>query len=335
MIYMPFFTTGIGSLPHTDPEEACRAASKNFDMPFWPQLPKLSFREWMIPQYSEGMPFVKINPRTESIWIDRTESDELERFYETYTEESKIAISEDYAKGLHTFIRIMPGKFTYLKGHIVGPLTFTLGLRDTDGKPIYFDEELREIALMLLKAKIRWQMDVLKPFGKDLTIFIDEPILSSLGSTSYLGVDPKEALRLLKEMTAEIKKEGGVAGIHCCGNADWSLVTKTGIDVLSFDAYEYFDTILAYSCYINDFLCHNGYLAWGIVPTSDALAGETFESIKLHFAKRLDKLTQKVTPELIFSQILLTPSCGLGARTPQEAELAFKLIAYLKKTFTL
>ncbi len=334
-MFMPFYTTGIGSLPHKNAEQACKAATKNFDIPFWPQLPKLSFREWMIPQYSEGMPFVKINPRTESIWIDRTESDELDRFYETYTEESKIAISEDYAQGLHTFIKTAPGKFAYLKGHVVGPLTFTLGLRDKEGKPIYFDEELREIALMLLKAKIRWQMEVLRPFGKELVMFIDEPILSSIGSTAYLGVDPKEALRLLKEMTNTIKKADGISGIHCCGNADWSLVTKSGVDIISFDAYEYFDTILAYSYYVNDFMYNKGYLAWGIVPTSDALAGETFESIKTHFVKRLDKLSKKVMPDLIFSQILLTPSCGLGARTPEEAELAFKLLAYLKKTFTL
>ena len=30
---------------------------------------------------------------------------------------------------------------------------------------------------MLLKAKIRWQVDVLKQFADEVIIFIDEPIL--------------------------------------------------------------------------------------------------------------------------------------------------------------
>ncbi len=58
-MFSPFLTTGIGSLPHTDPEEACGLVLATFDIPFWPQLPKLSFRESMIPQFSEGMPFFK------------------------------------------------------------------------------------------------------------------------------------------------------------------------------------------------------------------------------------------------------------------------------------
>jgi len=201
----PLSTTGIGSLPHLIPVDACSLILETFDIPFWPQLPKRSFLEWMIPQYIEGMPYVKMDPENRTIIISRDSSDELERFYETCKDDCRIAISEDHAKGLHIFLKIIKGRqFETLKGQVTGPLTFTLGLRDSEGRLLYFDEELREIALMLLKAKVRWQVDVLRPSAGEILIFIDEPILSAIGSSTYIGVSREETLRLLREMVYAI-----------------------------------------------------------------------------------------------------------------------------------
>ena len=330
MLIKPFSTTGIGSLPYTNPEEACRNVLDTFDIPFWPQLPKLSFREWMIPQYSEGMPYVKIDLKKETICVDRSKGDELERFYESYKDDSRIAISEDYAKGLHTFLRIVKQRFKFLKGHITGPLTFTLGLKDTEGRLVYFDEELREIALMLLKAKIRWQVDVLKQFADEVIIFIDEPILSALGSSAYLGVNPGEAMRLIEETANTVKEAGGISGIHCCGNADWPSVLKSSIDILNFDAYGYFDAFAMYHSEVRGFLEKGGYLAWGIVPTTDAIKDESFYSIKKRFNYGIEKLSKSIPSELILSRIILTPSCGTGSRSIEETEKIFQLLIRLE-----
>jgi hypothetical protein len=97
-MFSPFLTTGIGSLPHTDPEEACRLVLETFDMPFWPQLPKLSFRESMIPQFSEGMPSLRIDEEKEILWVEK-DSDALTKFYETYSEDMQLAISDSHARG--------------------------------------------------------------------------------------------------------------------------------------------------------------------------------------------------------------------------------------------
>jgi hypothetical protein len=330
----PFLTTGIGSLPHLDALEATKLILNTFDIPFWPQLPGLSFKEFMIPQYSEGMPFLKIDTQKEAIWIERNSSEELERFYESWTEESRIAMSEDYAQGLHTFLKtIRTRKFNFLKGHVTGPLTFTLGLKDHTGKPIYFDEEIREISLMLLKAKARWQSDQLKPHAEKVIIFIDEPILSALGSSSYLGVSDNEASRLLKELIEVIRSEGGISGIHCCGNADWPLVINCGPDIINFDAYDYADTLALYPEQFRSFLEKGGYLAWGIVPTSEAIAGENPESIRTSFQKGIEKLSLHIPRDLILSNILLTPSCGTGSRTVEETLKIFQLLMRLKEEY--
>lgn len=330
----PFFTTGIGSLPHVDAEEACGLILDSFDIPFWPQLPNRSFREFMIPQYSEGMPFFRIDAERRTAWIEKNRSDELERFYESWTETSRIAISEDYAKGLHTFVKMMKDRRSeFVKGHTTGPLTFTLGFKDSEGKPVYFDEELREISLMLLKAKIRWQIDVLKTLAKDVIIFIDEPILSALGSSGYLGVSVEETRRLLEETVNTVKSSGGISGIHCCGNADWQLVLASGADIINFDAYDYLDAIALYPVELRNFLEKGGRLAWGIVPTSDAINREDTESIRVRFEKGVEKMSQQIPKNLILSNLLLTPSCGTGSRTIAETLKIFQVLMRLKEAF--
>ncbi|MDI6727515.1 MAG: hypothetical protein QMD44_01145 [Thermodesulfovibrionales bacterium] len=331
-IINPFSTTGIGSLPHRNPEEACELILRTFDIPFWPQLPKRSFRESMIIQYSEGMPYIRTSEKEQEAWIIRDGSDELERFYESCEENTKIAISEDYAMGLHIFLRMIKGRmFRILKGHVTGPLTFTLGLKDNYGRLVYFDEEMREISSMLLKAKVRWQIDLLKQHSDNVIIFIDEPILSAIGSSSYLGVDSEEVLRLLKDMVSAIEEAGGISGIHCCGRADWPLVIKSGARILNFDAFEYFDTLAIYHEDIKSFLKNGGYLAWGIVPTSDAINSVDDKYINELMDDHLKKLYEHIPSELVNSQILITPSCGTGSRSIEETIKVFQLVMRLKE----
>ncbi|MFN3395544.1 MAG: hypothetical protein ACK4Z9_01955 [Thermodesulfovibrionales bacterium] len=329
----PLSTTGIGSLPHVVPVDACSLILETFDIPFWPQLPRRSFLEWMIPQYIEGMPYVKINLEDRTLVINRDKSDELERFYETCKDDCRIAISEDHARGLHVFLKIIKGRqFDTLKGQITGPLTFTLGIRDTEGRLLFFDEELKEIALMLLKAKIRWQVDVLRPHSRDIIIFIDEPILSAIGSSTYVGVSREETLRLLRETVDAILESGAIPGIHCCGNADWSLLIESRAKVLSFDAYGYFDSLAIWRENLLEFLKKGGYLAWGIIPTTEAIVGETFESIRNRFDKKLKNLSRHIPEEFLLQQSMLTPSCGTGSRSIDETIKIFQLLMRLKES---
>jgi methionine synthase II (cobalamin-independent) len=331
-VFTPFTITGIGSLPHTNEEEACRLVLETCDMPFWPQLPKLSFHESMIPQFSEGLPFIKIDEQKETLWIEKNSSDALMKFYDTYSEDSQVAISEDFARGLYTFLRVISNRhFTSLKGQITGPLTFTLGLKDSAKRLIYFDEEFREISLMLLKAKIRWQIEILKPYAEKIIIFIDEPILSALGSTSYMGVNPEEALRLLRETSETIKHAGGIPGIHCCSKADWPLVIKSGTNIISFDAYDYIDSISMYPPEFTAFLEGGGYLAWGIIPTTDSIKEENPDSIKRRFNDCVERLSKSIPATLLLSRILLTPSCGTGSRSIEETLKVFRFLVELKK----
>ena len=116
---------------------------------FWPQLPGLSFKELMVPQHLEGLPFLKIDVQTETMWIGRNSYDEFERFYESSTEEGR------------------------------------------SGNP---------------------------------------EVISTVAS------------RLLKELIDVKRDEGGISGIHRCGNADWPKVIDCWPDIINFDDYDYTDT---------------------------------------------------------------------------------------------
>lgn len=327
-----FTTTGIGSMPNNEPSRACDIILKNVDIPFWPQLPKVSFRELMIPQYSEGFPMVRMDLTEQKIWIEERETNELNAFYESYNDEVSFEISEDYARGFYCFIDKIKGKrFPFLKGQVTGPLTFSLGLKDAAGKPLYFNEELREIALMVLKGKVRWQVKRLMGFADKVMIFIDEPILSAIGTSSYMGVSEIETKRLLSEMVSSIKREGGISAIHCCGKADWQLVMETGIDVVNFDAYDYFENFKIYTDNFRDFLGRGGCVAWGIVPTDENIKNVTLSTLRDTFIAQVDSLSKVLGSESFVERIILTPSCGAGSLSEGEAEKVFATLSDLKQ----
>ena len=101
--------TAIGSMPQTDPVEACEAVLTHLPaIPAWPQLPHRSFLENMYVQYSERFPSVVIEHDNERIYVDRSADllEQLEKLYEAYLHNNldEYAISQEYAEGLHQFL---------------------------------------------------------------------------------------------------------------------------------------------------------------------------------------------------------------------------------------
>jgi hypothetical protein len=327
-----FHTTGIGSLPHTEPEKACRIVFDSVDIPFWPQLPHRSFHELMVAQYSEGFPFIRIEG--EDIYVERAEEDTLSTFYEAIAENKGFPISKEYAAGLYAFLNMLKQggrRLEMVKGHVTGPLTFTLSLTDTGKRPIFFDEELRELSLELLKGKVRWQIEMLRPYAEDVLIFIDEPILSALGTSTYIGVNIAEASRLLKELVRYIKDSGAIAGVHCCSKGDWNLVLSSEPDVFSFDSYFYWDSLEIYPEEIRHFINNGGYIAWGIVPTTEAIRSVSLSGLREQLERGLSAVKRiGVAHERLSRQSILTPSCGTGSMRTEDAERVFQLLKELR-----
>ena len=314
-----FEATGIGSVPFKDPRAACGIIFDNFAaIPFWPQLPRRSFLENMYVQFSERLPGLVIDEDKRTVHIDTVKAaGGYEKVYEKYLagDIEFFKISEEYAKGFYEFLRLANGlkeRVKFLKGHITGPISYALSLTDEKKRSVLYDKELFEVLTKVLVMKARWQIRKLKTLFPKTIIFIDEPSLVSLGS-SYVNINAVEAFERLDELVKAIKDEGALCGLHCCGNTDWPLLLNRNVDIISFDAYNFTKEFLLYDAELKEFLKNGGSVAWGIVPTSDAVAKEKPEA-----------LAQRLKDKNSVSS-LVTPSCGAGTLDEKTARTIFEM----------
>lgn len=323
-----FEATGIGSVPHTDQKRACEVIFERFQhIPFWPQLSRKSFLENMYVQFSEGMPGLIVDEKARTVRVDSLKAIEgIEEFYEKYLEDDLdfFSISPSHAAGFYEFLKgaASHGKaLRCLKGHVTGPVSFALSVTDEHKRALMYHEELFEALTRLLSMKARWQIRKMKEFSDKVIIFIDEPYLVSIGS-SFVTIDAERAMRNIDEVAGAIRKEGALAGIHCCGNTDWQALLGRNIDILSFDAYNFMEPFLLFAEDARRFIAGGGTIAWGIVPTAgvDAKA-EDAEGL---FGMLMKGLAALGTGKGAASS-LVTPSCGTGTLSEVSAEAAFAL----------
>ena len=347
MIVKPkFLATAIGSMPFDDPGKAIDLIlSKLPSAPHWPQLPKLGLNEQMEIQFSEHMPCAVIDREKTRLYFDTSGdySEAFAQFYETYLlamdpkegsgDCAAAAVSPAFSRGIYALeekLRTLGAKLPFVKCQVTGPCSFALTVVDEKKRAIYYNEEFRDMIVKALVMICRWQVRMFKPFAEQVICFIDEPILSAFGSSTYVSVRRDDVINLLTDMVAAVHADGGIAGMHCCGNTEWSIPIDAGADIINFDAFQYGETIAMYAEAVKNFLAKGGALAWGIVPTSTLIKEETVEGLAIRFESMMDHLASRgVGKRLITDQALLTPSCGTGSLKPEEAELVYDRLAVL------
>jgi methionine synthase II (cobalamin-independent) len=308
------------------------------EIPLWTQLPAHK-AEGMVAQFMPGLP--GLCSAEDSLYIDTVGDDfdsDLIQFYEEYLavvegnsdlSDSRFVLEEDTAKGFFIFIeslKRLSAPPVAVKGQITGPFTFCTGISDQSKKAIIYDEQIKDAAVKLLALKARWQARELSQFGCPVIIFIDEPALAGFGSSEFITISRDEIAQNLEEVISGVHTEGGMAGVHVCANTDWSLILDSSADIVSFDAYSYFDRFMLYSAKIREFLDAGKFIAWGMVPTlkADELENETTESLVDQWREKAGQIEKLgVQSDQLVSQSLITPSCGAGSL---RAELAIKVL---------
>jgi len=341
----PFFPSGrptlIGSLPLSDHEEAADLVFSGFpEIPVWIQLPR-NPGEGMVEQFAQGLPGWPGRDGHPAVRKEATAFDrELLAFFEDYLavtsgeadlEGSRFALSRQAAPGFFVFLERLAGLAgppLAVKGQITGPITFTTGIKDGDGRAIFHDPQLREAAVKLLGLKARWQVRRLSAFGSPVILFFDEPALAGVGSSEFTSISDAEIAACLSEVFGEVHAEGGLAGIHVCANTDWSLVLGSSADIVNFDAFAYFDKLFLYRREALAFLASGRVLAWGIVPTrgEEEIRAATAEALVSGWEEMAGRFeAEGISRGRLLSQALITPSCGLGARSPEAAQRVLRL----------
>jgi hypothetical protein len=341
-----FMATGIGSMPFDDPQHAVELSlSRLPEAPFWPQLPRTGLNERMEIQYSEGMPCLIMDSEKNRIFFDTSGdySEAFAQFYEKYLASveaggdlSCMAVSEAFSKGIYALERRLASatkKLPFVKVQTIGPCSFALTVTDQDKRAIYYNEEFRDMIVKALTMKCRWQIKKFQPYAEKVICFIDEPILAGFGSSTYVSVKRQDVVNHLAEMIEAIHNDHALAGVHCCGNTEWSILMDAGVDIVSFDAFGFGETIAMYPEAVKKHLDRGGWLAWGVVPTSKAIREQNVPNLVLHFEKKMDHLASKgVDKHLISERAMITPSCGTGSLLPEDAEKVFETLDDLSKT---
>ncbi len=336
----------IGSVPLANHQEAMDwIIAATPEIPLWPQLPSNPL-ERMLPQFVEGVPcVVEENPEDPEgrISFDKLRPEfesEMLAFYEDYLKvnenlevlsQSRFQVSPERAAGLYLFaekLATMTG-LSAVKGQVTGPFTMLTGIKDANGKAGYFDDTIRDIVVKAISMKAAWQVQLLaQKSAKPVLMFIDEPALAGLGSSQFISVDSDELRGVLDEVAGAIHKVGGLAGIHVCANTDWSLLLKSKIDILSFDAYEFFDRVAPLKSEVFSYLDRGGIIAWGGIPTAKAedINKETSESLVAMWEEQMESFVGPGRSKSdLLSQTLITPSCGTGSLAPEVASRVLEL----------
>jgi methionine synthase II (cobalamin-independent) len=339
----------IGSLPLEDHREATGLVlSYTPQIPLWVQLPCYA-QEGMMRQFLPGLPGLTV--RDDRWFIDSGRDDfdqQLIDFFEDYMAVSdgavdilgvgRFALTEETARGFFVFLdeiaKLSSAPFA-VKGQITGPITLGTGIRDQDGRAIFYDTNIRDAMVKHLAMQAKWQTRRLAQLGSPVIIFIDEPALAGFGSSELISITVEEIQAGLAEVIAAIQSEGGLAGVHVCANTDWSLLLKSQVDIVNFDAFGYFDRFILYQDALKTFLARGGIIAWGVVPTlnADDIRGVDQETLMAQWQARLERVTALgVDRQTVLRQSLITPACGTGSLSRPLAEKVLALTRQVSET---
>jgi len=335
-----FPTTLIGSVPYTNTIKTCKLANKVLDIPIWPQMGKLGFLENMYTQFGAALPSIKIDGENERIFFstDRDISADLESFYNPYIEENLeyFCLPPEHASGFYSMLELLsatPGE--WIKGQVTGPISMGLTVTDQDLRASLYNDVLADVLVKNAAMHARWQIHKLKEVRRNIIVFIDEPYMASFGS-AYISLSREQAVGMLDEVFDSIHTEGGIAGVHCCANTDWSVLLATKVDILNLDAYGYLDNLALYPAELRQFLDRGGLVAWGLVPTNEDIFSTSPQKLVEKFILGLELICSKaaargvtISTDVLSSRSMITPACGLGSTTP---EIADEVLAILTKT---
>lgn len=344
MIFEPNgLATGIGSMPFLNPADALPMIKEYLpEIPHWPQLPQRGRQEHLVYQFLK--PLVKYGlllEDSDKIFFDTTRDDwdtRLTEFYSIYlaAEEgdpaalNEFALPVEAAAGFYAFLEEMAkgtGPARMLKGQVVGPVSAAFQLKDERGRFAYYDEQLRDLVVKSIAASAAWQGQELGRFGLPVMIFIDDPALGIYGPSKYITVSRGMLLEDFSIIAQAIHGAGAMAGAHSCDAIDWSLLFESELQVVSFDAYNYFSSLIPFVESLKDFLDRGGSLAWGLVPTlNNRVLDEDENSLLGILNGQWSELAGRgIHRDTLVKRCLITPACGTGLLDLPEAEKIYQL----------
>lgn len=315
-------TTAMGIMPHTDIEKALELAL-SLDIPFWPQLPRISFYEDMYAQASQNFPGIIVDTENKRLNFNTARFEqELGDYFERMDDPETFALSEEYSVVYHRFLAKEMRGYHAIRGQVTGPVSFGFNVIDENRKPIIYNDEVRAILFDFIQKKVNVQYRELREKNPNAFVWVDEPGLGYVFS-GLSGYNDRQAQ---EDYLGFLQGLEGPKGLHLCANVNLPYLLNLGIEILSFDAYQIEFMPREYASAVAEFLRGGGVISWGIIPTESAiLAKETPETLAKRLIDYWEVVAQNtdLTQEQISEQALVAPArCCLRDISQNGDEIA-------------
>lgn len=298
--------TGVGSVPHSEPDEAVAWVLERFpELPAAPTRPRVEPVESMLAQAAWGVAGVKVGVDGRlTVDPDALDVDE--------------PLGDPCANGrpfatMRSFWQAIEGRTGPVKVQVTGPVTLGLALRAA-GAP---DDVAFEVAGRAAAARARSLVARTRqaaPLAPVLAM-VDEPGLVG-GFRQGFPLPPDQVIDLVSGTLAAVEAHA-IAGLHCCGPADWRALLQAGPRLLSLPVD---DAVAASAGALGTFLEQGGWIAWGAVPTGGPLGESAARLWRVLSGLWCELVQAGCDPVQLRRQAIITPVCGLAHHTVEQAD---------------
>jgi len=300
-------TTAMGIMPHRDVDRALELAL-SLDIPFWPQLPKVSLHEDMYVQASQNFPGIAVDFDKERLVFNTSRFEqELDEYFVKMDSPEAFALTAEYSMVFHKFLSKGLRDYKAIRGQVTGPVSFGLKVLDEDLKPLIYNEEARTILFDFIQRKVNIQYQELRKKNLNAFVWVDEPGLGYVFS-GFSGYNEQHAKEDYRKFVEGLE---GPKGLHLCAEVNLPYLLELGVEILSFDAYQIGFMPREYAGSVAEFINNGGVISWGIIPTeSTALAMQTPEALAATLSNYWEVISENTGLSLnqIAMQALVAPA---------------------------
>jgi len=294
-------------MPHRDVDQALELAL-SLDIPFWPQLPRVSLYEDMYVQTSQNFPGIVIDFDNERLSFETTRFEqELDEYFDKMDDPETFTLTSEYSVVFHKFLDKELKGYKAIRGQVTGPVSFGFKVLDENLKPIIYNDTARGVLFDFVQKKVNVQYRQLRERNPNAFVWLDEPGLSYVFS-GLSGYSEQQAKQDYHNLVQGLE---GPKGLHLCAEVNLPYLLELGIEILSFDAYQIGFMPKEYADSVAEFIKKGGIISWGIVPTESAvLSKQTPERLATILAEYWRVIAENTGLSLqqIAAQALIAPA---------------------------
>jgi len=320
----------MGIMPHSDIERALEVAL-SLDIPFWPQLPKVSYFEDMYVQALENFPGVRIDSVQQRINFNLPLFyEELPSYFEKADDPHTFRLTKEFSLVYHRFLERDLSRYSAIRGQMISPISLGLKIVDENLKPIIYHDEVREVLFDFIQKKVNQQYQELRGKNRNAFVWVDDPGLALI----FNALSGYTEFQARTDLDRFLEGLEGPRGVHLCAKPDWDFLLKSKIEILSFDSFNGGVVFVNYPS-LKDFVDRGGVISWGIVPTyTELLEQETIDSLVERLETFWEDLSRRgVDQKKLLGQSLLAPAtCNLlNPDKEKTVEKAFEVLKELSR----